>query len=248
MGNPLTGVKHMKKISIITITYNNLFGLKRTVESVYLQTAYDQIEYIIIDGASSDGSVEYLKSLPDSIIWISEPDRGISHAFNKGIERSSGEMILCLNSGDIFTDNNVVKEVIKDIENSDADIISYKVKVTDSVFIPSTDVEQKIWNACEEPHQGTFVKRRIYDEIGGYSEEYKIRMDYHFFARCKSKKYSFKYFPTIIVEYEPGGTSMAIGNRRRSWREGMSVKMLYDIETTVKDFCKAIIYSRHKDS
>ena len=237
----------MKKISIITIAYNNLSGLKRTVESVYLQTAFDKIEYIIIDGASSDGTVEYLKSLPHSIIWISEPDRGISHAFNKGIERSSGEMILCLNSGDIFADNTVVEKVMNDMEDLEADIFSYKVKVTESVFIPSTDDEGKIWNGCEEPHQGTFVRRRVYDEIGGYSEEYKIRMDYHFFARCKKNNYSFKYYPDIIVEYEPGGTSMAIENRRRFWREGMSVKMMYDIAPTIKDFCKAIIYSRNKD-
>lgn len=232
----------MKRISIITIAYNNLSGLKRTVESVCRQTAYDQVEYIVIDGASTDGTKDYLESLPDTINWISEPDRGISHAFNKGIERSHGEMILCLNSGDVFAGDDVVEKVIKDIDNTGADIVSYKVRVTDSIFIPSIDDEMKVWYGCEEPHQGTFVKRKVYEEIGGYSEEYRIRMDYHFFARCKNNKYSFKYFPIVIAEYEPGGTSMATENRKRFWREGMSVKMMYDIVTSFKDFLKMFRY------
>ena len=183
----------MKKISVVTISYNNFEGLKKTVESVCKQTAFEQIEYVIIDGASTDGTRKYLEALPETIKWISEPDRGISHAFNKGIEKTTGEYILCLNSGDAFVDNNVIENVLKDMVNTSADIISYKVRVTDNLFIPSIDDEDKIRTRCEEPHQGTFVRRKVYEEIGGYSEEYKIRMDYHFFARCMKKGCSYKY-------------------------------------------------------
>ena len=232
----------MVKISIITIAYNNYNGLKKTVDSVINQTAIDSIEYIIIDGASSDGTREYLEKLPDKVKWISEKDRGISHAFNKGLKLASGEMILCLNSGDCLIDKNVIESVLKDIDKKKVDILSYKVKVTNDTFIPATDDQRAIWEFCEEPHQGTFVSKRVYDLIGGYSEEYKIRMDHHFFARCKAKGFSFCFIPEIIVEYEPGGVSMAQENRKKFWREGMSVKMLYNIPISLKDMVKFFVY------
>ncbi len=232
----------MKKISIITIANNNLSGLKKTVDSVCSQTAFDQLEYIIIDGDSTDGTKDYLNTLPNSISWTSESDRGISHAFNKGIKKSTGEMILCLNSGDVFSGADVIEKVIEDFKSFNVDIISYKVKVTDRVYIPSINEEEEIYIECEEPHQGTFVKRNVYEEIGGYSEEYKIRMDYHFFARCKKNKCTFKYVNRIISEYEPGGISMVKENRHRFWREGMSIKFLYEIPFSWKDFIKWIYY------
>ena len=109
---------HNMNISIITITYNNLVGLMKTVNSVLQQSQILNIEYIIIDGGSSDGTKEYLESLPQYVSWISEPDRGISHAFNKGIEKASGDMLLFLNSGDSFLDFDIIKNMLSDISNN----------------------------------------------------------------------------------------------------------------------------------
>ena len=90
------------KISIITINYNNFEGLKKTIKSVINQTWKDY-EYIVIDGGSNDGSVEYLKSLDNTInFWVSEADNGVYHAMNKGINKANGEYLLFLNSGDHF--------------------------------------------------------------------------------------------------------------------------------------------------
>ena len=229
-------------ISIVTICYNNIQGLKKTVESVIYQDSLEKIEYIIIDGASTDGTVEYLKTLPRSVKWISEKDHGISDAFNKGLKMASGEAILMLNSGDYFINNSVIKEVINDWKENTVDLLSYKVIVDDKTTLPQVDDPLNMWKYCDLPHQGTFVSKKVYNEIGGYSEEYRIRMDFHFFARCKSKGFSFSYNPKPITHYEPGGVSMKKENRIIFWTEGMAVKLKYGIPVTLKDFVKFILY------
>ena len=232
-------------ISIITITYNNIEGLKKTVESVVSQTEYRNIEYIVVDGGSSDGTENYLMKIKDQygLKYISEADRGISDAFNKGIRMATGDMLLFLNSGDCLIDSSIMKKVIADIRERKIDILSYKVVVTEDISIPSTDNREKIWNMCEMPHQGTFVSREVIKKVGIYSEEYKIRMDFHFFARCRKAGCSFEYIPKTIVKYEPGGTSMRKENRIRFWKEGMAIKFMYGIKLSAKDFIKFIIYS-----
>lgn len=230
------------KLSIITITYNNLEGLKKTVDSVCCQSYFDKIEYIIIDGASTDGTQEYLTTLAPEIKWISEKDRGISHAFNKGLSKVTGDMVLCLNSGDVIVESKTIESIWDVLEKPGKDIVSFKVQVDSNTFIPAKDDENWVWESCNEPHQGTFVAKKVYDKVGGYSEEYKIRMDYHFFARCRHNNCSFLYKPQIIVKYEPGGVSMKKENRIRFWKEGMSVKLLYGEKIINKDILKLIVY------
>ena len=230
------------KFSVITINYNNLSGLKKTVESVLSQKKRELIEYIIVDGASTDGSVEFLKTLPDDIIWKSEKDNGISDAFNKGVRQSKGDAVLMLNSGDTFINDSVMVLIAHDWSKYNVDILSYRVIVSPNVYIPATNNEKEIFESCTMPHQGTMVARRCYDKIGLYSEDYKIRMDYHFFARCKNNNCSFKYLPKDVVLYEAGGTSMALGNRPRFWKEGISVKFLYNIKISAKDVVKFLFY------
>ena len=230
------------KFSIITINFNNLFGLQKTVNSVLSQRRRDLIEYIIIDGASTDGSAGYLQTLPSEILWTSEKDRGISDAFNKGLRIATGDAILMLNSGDCFIDNNVIERVAREWEKYKVDILSYRVKVTDTIHIPSLDIDKSIYESCSMPHQGTFVAKMCYTEVGEYSEEYKIRMDYHFFARCRKHNYSFAYIPYDIVSYEAGGTSMALKNRLRFWKEGLAVKFIYNIKISIKDCIKFFLY------
>lgn len=230
------------KISIVTISYNNINGLQKTVESVLSQSFFSHIEYIIIDGDSNDGTREYLKSLPPSVLSISEPDRGISDAFNKGVKLSTGDYVLCLNSGDTFNNQNIIETIYEDILKFHPDVISYKVKVSENLYIPSSTSEKEIKESCTMPHQGSFVSKSLYNSIGGYSEEYKIRMDFHFFARCRKRGFSFKYIDSVICNYEPGGTSMAKANRYRFFKEGLSIKLLYNIKTTLKDLIKFVLY------
>ncbi len=99
-----------KKLSIITVNYNNLEGLKKTVKSVVDQT-WSEFEYLIIDGGSTDGCLEYIKIKENEIdFWISEPDKGVYHAMNKGIQKATGEYVIFLNSGDHFYKKNVLQK------------------------------------------------------------------------------------------------------------------------------------------
>ncbi len=229
-------------LSIVTICYNNIKGLKKTVNSVLSQKGIDNIEYIVVDGGSTDGTLDYLKTLPEVVKWISEKDRGISDAFNKGLKMASGAAILMLNSGDTFINGSIVNRIVMDWEEKNVDILSYKVQVDNKTTIPSIANTSEIWDLCDEPHQGTFVSKRVYEEIGGYSEEYKIRMDFHFFARCKAKNYKFAFIPETIVNYEPGGVSMKLENRKKFWKEGMAVKYKYDIKLSFKDYVKSTLF------
>lgn len=229
-------------LSIITINYNNLKGLQRTVNSVLNQSQFDKIEYIIVDGGSKDGTYEYLSSLPKSVKWVSEKDEGISDAFNKGIQYSTGDALLCLNSGDYFENNNVIEKMIYDWTRLNVDILSYRVIVSNGVYIPATTNEDIIYDKCTQPHQGTLVSKRLYDIVGEYSKEYKIRMDYHFFARCRKIGASFKFINENVVLYEEGGTSMKLENRLQFWREGLSVKLIYGLKIGCKDLIKFILF------
>lgn len=232
-------------ISIITINFNNQEGLQKTIDSVLKQTKFDKIEYIVIDGGSTDGSYGILKSLPKNIKWISEKDNGISDAFNKGLKFATGNFILFLNSGDYFINNCIIERILPILENSPVDMVSFKVQVSKDIYIPSSDNKNVIYKTCTEPHQGTFVSRELYKKIGFYSEEYKIRMDYQFFARCRNYGATFKYVDKVIVKYEEGGVSMKKENRIRFWKEGMSVKFHYNLPVELKDYAKLLIYRKN---
>ena len=124
----------MPKISIITINYNNLEGLKRTMESVVNQT-WREFEYIVIDGGSTDRSAAYIASQSENIdYWVSEPDNGIYNAMNKGIAKATGEYLLFLNSGDSFYDANVLQNVSNFFNNDLSIIYGNSVYFKDDLF------------------------------------------------------------------------------------------------------------------
>lgn len=205
-------------ISIITINYNNLEGLKRTVESVVTQT-WQEFEYIIIDGGSTDGSAAYIESQSKNIdYWLSEPDSGIYNAMNKGIKVAKGEYLLFLNSGDTFYNSKVFENVALQISNeygiyygdvqrifkNDYKIIkSYDETLTFSFFIDSAIA-----------HQSAFIKKRLFSEIFYYSEDYKILADWEFLicAICKHN-IPYKHLGLIISNYDMNGISSQPQNK-----------------------------------
>lgn len=233
------------KVSIITITYNNKNGLEKTIKSV-IQQNYSNIEYIVIDGKSVDGTLDVLNFYNKKIsFWISEADKGISDAFNKGIKNAHGELLYFLNSGDSLVDFNCITKVVERWEKNKTDIITFKVKVDDGIFIPANkykDNSKLIWSLAELPHQGTFIKRNIFEHLGYYDLNYNIRMDYEFFARCVKNKCTFQYIPQVICDYEIGGKSMQKSNRIKFWTEGMAIKYLYKMKITYKDIIKGVVY------
>ena len=178
-------------LSIITIAYNNLTGLQKTIESVFSQTCRD-FEHIIIDGNSQDGSKEYLKEatqraaeLDIPFQYVSEPDTGIYNAMNKGIEKSSGEYCLFLNSGDYLSYDSVLEELFAN--QPIADIVSCNAVFDASVFhkerycISPAEITAGHLILSYLPHQATLIRTALFKKIGCYDESFKVVSDWLFF-------------------------------------------------------------------
>lgn len=165
--------------SVITINYNNLDGLRKTIDSVLCQTCHD-FEWIIIDGGSTDGSKELIEEYQAHLsCWCSEPDKGVYHAMNKGISQAHGDYLLFLNSGDAFYDNDVLQKVV-DLQ-IDADIISGKAIRTDNGQILHVYDESVFMQLYSDTlsHQATFIKRSLFNDQK-YDESLKIVSDWKF--------------------------------------------------------------------
>ena len=169
-----------KKLSIITINYNNLPGLQKTVESVLNQT-WQEFEYIVIDGGSTDGSAAYLESQSENIdYWVSEPDKGIYNAMNKGIARATSEYLLFLNSGDHFIDSFSLQKIQKQLVNED--VIYFDVNVVangDCCVLENPAVLSFSYLHNNLPcHQCTFIHLSVFERVGYYDERLKIVADW----------------------------------------------------------------------
>ena len=201
----------MFKLSIITINYNNQIGLEKTIESVVSQT-FSNYEYIVIDGGSSDNSVEVIKNYHDKInYWISEKDAGIYDAMNKGIRKAKGEYCLFLNSGDYLIDETIISKVFS---GNNTESILYGNMLVD---IGNNNLkEEKLPKTLTLPflfkhniwHPATFIKKELFDKFGLYNEKYKIAADYDFFFLAIAiEKVTNIYIPLSIVVYNLGGIS-----------------------------------------
>lgn len=215
------------KLSIITINRNNAEGLRKTIESVIQQT-YTDFEYIIIDGASTDGSVAVVKEFANKITyWISEPDKGIYNAMNKGVLKANGEYLLFLNSGDWLVDE-ILNEIFAFNFNED---ILYGNCILDfidgSVEIEKRCAKDKLtfWDFFNSTlnHQATFIKKSIFDKTGLYNESYKIVSDVLYFINAIIYyEASYKYIDIEISHFDPYG----IGNNGEKERTEMLQNLL----------------------
>lgn len=206
------------KLSIITINLNNVSGLQKTIESVICQTFRD-FEYIVIDGAGTDGSVEVIEQYAEKInYWISEPDTGIYNAMNKGILKATGTYCLFLNSGDTLYSETVLENVFT--ENYSEDIIT-----GDMLRIYSDKTVLDKGQACIRSsegqkltlfdlffgfmnHQATFIKKELFSRFGLYDENYKIVSDWLFFLNVIGLHgVQVKYINTIISCFDMTGVS-----------------------------------------
>ncbi len=173
----------MPKLSIITINYNNLDGLKRTVESVVNQT-WQEFEYIVIDGGSTDGSAEYLECQNGHIdYWTSEPDKGIYNAMNKGIAKATGDYLLFLNSGDHLYSNEVIKESSQYFNSYDLICFDvHMIKNTNSRMVrPPDKLRFSDFYLNGLNHQSVLIRKELFETVGLYDESLKIVSDWKFF-------------------------------------------------------------------
>jgi glycosyltransferase involved in cell wall biosynthesis len=199
------------KLSIITINLNNASGLQKTIESVNAQSC-NEFEYIIIDGGSSDCSLDVLSKFSDKLTYlISEPDKGIYNAMNKGILNATGEYCLFLNSGDCLISNSILKEVLVLFSGEDIiygnGILSYKDGKSQTVNPPEAlTLDFFCFNSLF--HQSAFIKRELFDRFGLYNESNKIVSDWEWFLKTiMINNVSTRHIPVVISITEDGGIS-----------------------------------------
>lgn len=199
------------KITIITVNYNNLEGLKKTVDSVTNQS-YQDFEYIVIDGGSNDGSANYIERNKDLFdYWIIEPDKGVYHAMNKGIDKASGEYLIFLNSGDHFYKKSVLKKYNSYLSNYDLVYFNQFVIAKTKKFIKEYPKKLSFAYFLKDnlPQQATFVKRDLFDTVGSFKEDFKIVADWKFFidSICKFNRTYLHVNKTLTVFYRDGLSS-----------------------------------------
>lgn len=218
-------------ISIITVCYNSEDYIARTINSVLMQT-YKDYEYIIVDGDSKDNTLNIIKDFHSSNLTVySEPDKGISDAFNKGIKYSKGEYLCFLNSGDYFIEKNILENVAKDLRIYSEEIISYSItSIMNSYFPKNVKEGDALWKDSMIPHQGCFVSRHVFEKVGNFNLHFKVRMDYDFFTRCYIQEISYRCIPRIIVYYDSSGVSTI--DQYNVHKEGMAVRLLYKSEVS----------------
>lgn len=200
----------MSKISIISINYNNAIGLQRTIESVKAQN-YSDMEYIIVDGGSTDKSVDIIKENEAFIDkWVSEKDNGIYNALNKGIQMATGDYLLFLNSGDHFYNSDVLNKNQYHIRGKD--LIAFDIHVFGQGFdqINKHPDELKFSFLFEETlaHQSVFIKKSLFYKVGLYDETLKIVADWKFFIQAVvSHHCTYKSIHEVLSTYYLDGIS-----------------------------------------
>jgi glycosyltransferase involved in cell wall biosynthesis len=219
-------------ISIITVCLNSAEFIEQTIQSVISQT-YPHKEYIIIDGGSTDGTVEIIKKYQSHLAyWHSRPDRGLAHAFNLGFEHSRGDWLIYLNSDDYFLAPDVLEKMAPHLRPLEADaVIGQLIKMTreiDSQPLPLFCIFANPWRwrefrrYCSMPHQSTFTHRSFFNRMGPFDESYKIAVDYEFFLRA-GKDLRCLYIPLAVSAMRTGG--IASKNFLKTLRESQRAQL-----------------------
>ena len=216
------------RISIITICYNSADTIEDTIKSVIAQN-YSDLEYIIIDGGSEDGTLDIVEKYKDKIAKVvSEPDKGIYDAMNKGIGVASGEVVGILNSDDFYHHDTVLLEVAKLFESSKAGAVYGNISYVDR---DDKDKEVRFWRAGEYkkfklnsgwimPHPAFFVRKSLYQNYGKFNLDFRIAADYELMLRFLLKGINMVYIDKSLVCMREGGFSASgLKQRRLGWME-----------------------------
>ena len=210
------------KVSVVTTTYNDIENLKRILAEVKKQT-YPNIEHIIVDGGSTDGTVDLLKELeekePGRISWMSEKDNGIYDAINKGICMATGDIVGCC--FDRYADEGVLMRMVEIIEKEGTDGVH-----GDLCYMDGDRIVRKwhqgqgvIRSGWMPGHPTLYLKKEVYDRFGLYRTDYRISGDYEFMVRILYRKeVTLSYLPEILIYMSHGGTST---NSLRAYVESM---------------------------
>lgn len=205
---------HPPLVSIVTIVRNGYKTLPRTIDSVYSQD-FPGIEHIVVDGESTDGTVQILQQNQNRIaLWISEADHGISDAFNKGIALSHGEIVGLLNSDDWY-EPDAIRAVVTEIQRTGADIACGRIQYWNGdnrTYLTDSD-PAKLERAMTVGHPTVFVRRESYRKYGLFRLDFRLAMDYEWLLRAKTAGARFVIIDRCLANMQGGG----VGDKR--WRD-----------------------------
>lgn len=227
---------HQPLVTVITVVYNNKKHLEKTIHSVFDQT-YPNVEYLVIDGGSTDGTLEILDQYDDKIdYWVSEPDGGIYDAMNKGISLARGKLIALLNSDDEYFADSIEKVVGTWRSNPGNDIFfgDMAIKINDEILFVLKPQASYLEKNMRMNHPTWFVAREVYENVGKFSTQFRIASDYEFARRAKKLGIRFCYVPDVLTIFALGGASY------RSFAclfEVYKIRKQYDLS-----FCRNISY------
>jgi glycosyltransferase involved in cell wall biosynthesis len=206
----------MNKISIITINYNNKIGLQNTINSVLSQT-WKGFEFIIIDGGSNDGGEAIIENYKHQLTYyVSEPDKGVYCAMNKGIRAAKGDFVFFLNSGDLFYDDHVLERIEMHLDKTTRIHYGDVVYQEEHTRVTRTFPDKLTFDFFLKDninHQACFIDRLLFHEIFFYNEDYKMVSDWEFliYAVC-NRNISYKHTPQLISIYDTTGMSSDLNN------------------------------------
>lgn len=216
-------------VSIVTVVYNGINHLEKTIISVINQT-YKNLEYIIIDGESTDGTIEIIKKYEKKIsFWISEKDSGIYNAMNKGIKSAKGEFLCFMNSADTFYNASVVEDIFLNKDYSKADIIfgSTYIYKNNKLYEKKPKKLKTIINGrMIFVHQSSFVRTEVLNQ-NLFNEEYKVNADYDLFLGLYLRKYHFLSINHPVSIYDNNGFSQHAGFQ--GLKEKLAIQKSYKI-------------------
>lgn len=214
------------KISVITVVLNDVDHIEKTILSVIHQPNID-LEYIIIDGGSSDGTVEIIRHYEKHLAyWVSEPDNGVSDAFNKGLTHASGDIIGLVNSGD-FLENDALHKVADTFHHGDIEVVYGNVQywnATEREYVYKAD-HTLLAKFMSINHPAVFVKNEIYQKYGMFDQQYRVAMDYELILRFYIKGTKFAYLDTVLSNMALGGLSDV--HWKRAYREAYEIRKQY---------------------
>ena len=206
----------MTKISIITVVYNNSKTIGWAIESILAQD-YPNIEHIIIDGASTDGTLDIIKSYSDRIAkFISEPDKGIYDAMNKGLKLATGDIIGILNSDDFYASNTAISDIVREFDTKKVDLVFGDLvfvkpedlnKIVRTYSTPDFHPDKFAWGWMP-PHPTCYIKKSVYQRYGYFKTDYRIAADYEILTRFMAKhRITYSHIPKVLIKMRTGGVS-----------------------------------------
>lgn len=232
-------------VSVVTVVFNGESFLQETINSV-VQQSYENIEYIIVDGESSDGTLDIIRRNEDKIdYWLSEKDDGLYDAMNKAIQLCHGIAVKLINADDLLKPDAIEKciKVFMDQQDSNFVINGYleRIDMQGNVTATWTNKGKIIRGYDEFLHPSWFVPMKVYKNYGLYSTEYKVSSDYEYYLRLKRQDIPFVTIQSPLVSFRLGGVSYGL----QGVKEDLRINKIYaGVVVSYYDFCKKVFFKK----